>query len=48
VEAAWAVIDPVLGDSGASIAVQPYSRGSWGPDSSSLLPPGESWYDPVG
>jgi glucose-6-phosphate 1-dehydrogenase len=47
VEAAWAVIDPVLGDSGASIPVRPYSPGSWGPDSSSLLPPGESWYDPV-
>jgi glucose-6-phosphate 1-dehydrogenase len=44
VEASWAVIDPVLGDVGP---VVPYARGSWGPDSSSLLPAGETWYDPV-
>jgi glucose-6-phosphate 1-dehydrogenase len=34
----------VLGDVGP---VVPYARGSWGPDSSSLLPAGETWYDPV-
>jgi len=44
VEAAWRVVDPVLGDVGP---VTPYARGSWGPDASSLLPPGETWYDPV-
>ena len=44
VEAAWAVVDPVLGDVGP---VVPYARGTWGADSSSLLPPGETWYDPV-
>jgi glucose-6-phosphate 1-dehydrogenase len=44
VEAAWRVVDPVLGDVGQ---VSPYARGSWGPDASSLLPPGETWYDPV-
>jgi glucose-6-phosphate 1-dehydrogenase len=44
VEAAWRVVDPVLGDVGP---VSPYARGSWGPDASSLLPPGETWYDPV-
>ena len=44
VEAAWRVVDPVLGD---VVPVTPYARGSWGPDSSSLLPPGETWYDPV-
>jgi glucose-6-phosphate 1-dehydrogenase len=44
VEAAWRVVDPVLGDVGPVI---PYARGSWGPDASSLLPDGETWYDPV-
>ena len=44
VEASWAVIDPVLGDVGP---VVPYARGSWGADSSSLLPAGETWYNPV-
>jgi glucose-6-phosphate 1-dehydrogenase len=44
VEAAWRVVDPVLGDVGP---VTPYARGSWGPDASSLLPAGEAWYDPV-
>jgi glucose-6-phosphate 1-dehydrogenase len=44
VEASWAVVDPVLGDVGP---VVPYARGSWGADSSSLLPAGETWYDPV-
>jgi glucose-6-phosphate 1-dehydrogenase len=28
VEAAWAIVDPVLG---ASVAVHPYERGTWGP-----------------
>jgi glucose-6-phosphate 1-dehydrogenase len=44
VEASWTVVDPVLGDVGP---VVPYARGSWGPDSTSLLPAGESWYNPV-
>jgi glucose-6-phosphate 1-dehydrogenase len=44
VEAAWRVVDPVLGDAGP---VLPYQRGSWGPDASSLLPAGEAWYDPI-
>ena len=44
VEAAWEVVDPVLGD---VVPVVPYARGSWGPDASSLLPPGETWYNPV-
>ena len=44
VEAAWAVVDPVLGDVGP---LATYARGSWGPDSSPLLPPGETWHDPV-
>ncbi len=45
VEAAWRVVDPVLGD---VVPVHPYARGSWGPDqAASLLPAGETWYDPV-
>jgi glucose-6-phosphate 1-dehydrogenase len=44
VEAAWAVVDPVLGD---VVPVAPYARGAWGADSTSLLPPGEAWYDPI-
>jgi glucose-6-phosphate 1-dehydrogenase len=44
VEAAWAVVDPVLGD---VVPVVPYARGAWGADSTSLLPPGETWSDPV-
>jgi glucose-6-phosphate 1-dehydrogenase len=45
VEAAWRVVDPVLGDVGP---VQPYARGSWGPDQADgLLPDGETWRDPA-
>ena len=44
VEAAWAVVDPVLGD---VVPVTPYARGSWGADSTSLLTPGDAWYNPV-
>jgi glucose-6-phosphate 1-dehydrogenase len=47
VEAAWRVVDPALGDAGAAIPVTTYGRGTWGADSTSLLPPGESWYNPV-
>src|SRR5579859_7308613 len=46
VEAAWRVVDPVLGN---VVPVHPYARGSWGPDqAATLLPSGESWYDPAG
>jgi glucose-6-phosphate 1-dehydrogenase len=44
VEAAWRVVDPVVGDIGPVI---PYARGSWGPDSSALLPAHEAWHDPA-
>jgi len=44
VEAAWQVVDPVLGEVGP---VLPYARGSWGPDVSSLLPASEAWYNPT-
>jgi glucose-6-phosphate 1-dehydrogenase len=43
VEASWRVVDPVVGDVGPVI---PYAPGSWGPDSSFLLPAGEAWHDP--
>ena len=46
VEAAWRVVDPVVGN---VVPVHPYARGTWGPDqAASLLPAGESWYDPAG
>jgi glucose-6-phosphate 1-dehydrogenase len=44
VEAAWRVVDPVIS---ADVPVVEYPRGTWGPDSSSLVPSGETWYDPV-
>jgi glucose-6-phosphate 1-dehydrogenase len=46
VEASWRVVDPVLGN---VVPVHPYARGSWGPDqAATLLPAGETWYDPAG
>jgi glucose-6-phosphate 1-dehydrogenase len=46
VEAAWRVVDPVLGD---VVPVQPYARGSWGPtEADRLLPEGGTWHDPAG
>ena len=46
VEAAWRVVDPVLGD---AVPVVPYSRGSWGPkEVDALLPQGATWHDPRG
>jgi len=45
VEAAWRIVDPVLGD---AVPVHPYARGSWGPkEADRLLPPGDTWHDPV-
>jgi len=46
VEAAWEIVDPVLGD---VVPVHPYARGSWGPDEAArLLPDRDTWYDPAG
>jgi glucose-6-phosphate 1-dehydrogenase len=46
VEAAWRVVDPVLGD---VVPVHTYPKGSWGPEQAdALLPAGETWYDPQG
>ena len=44
VEAAWRVVDPILGEVGP---LPTYARGSWGPDVTSLLPVGETWDNPV-
>jgi glucose-6-phosphate 1-dehydrogenase len=45
VEAAWRVVQPVLGN---VVPVQSYPQGSWGPSgSASLVPHGEKWHDPV-
>jgi len=46
VEAAWRVVDPVLGD---VTPVHTYARGSWGPkEADRLLPNRDTWHDPVG
>jgi glucose-6-phosphate 1-dehydrogenase len=45
VEAAWRVVDPVLGD---VVPVHPYPRGSWGPkEADALLPDWDTWHDPA-
>jgi glucose-6-phosphate 1-dehydrogenase len=45
VEAAWRVVDPVLGD---VTPVHPYARGSWGPgEADRLLPDRDTWHDPT-
>jgi glucose-6-phosphate 1-dehydrogenase len=44
VEAAWRVVDPVLGD---VVPVHPYARGTWGPkEADRLLPNRDPWHDP--
>ena len=44
VEAAWRVVDPVLGD---VTPVHPYPKGSWGPqEADRLLPRRDFWHDP--
>jgi glucose-6-phosphate 1-dehydrogenase len=46
VEAAWRVVDPVLGD---VTPVHPYARGTWGPkEADRLLPNRDTWYNPAG
>jgi glucose-6-phosphate 1-dehydrogenase len=46
VEAAWEIVDPVLGD---AVPVHPYARGSWGPkEAGRLLTGRDTWYDPAG
>ena len=45
VEAAWRVVDPVLGD---VVPIHRYPRGSWGPaEADKLLPDGAGWHDPA-
>jgi glucose-6-phosphate 1-dehydrogenase len=45
VEAAWRVVDPILG---GVVPVLPYARGSWGPkEADALLPNGDAWHDPA-
>jgi glucose-6-phosphate 1-dehydrogenase len=44
VEAAWRVVEPILG----AVPVQPYATGTWGPkEADELLPAGHSWHDPA-
>jgi len=45
VEAAWGVVDPVLGD---VVPLHSYARDSWGPkEADALLPDGIPWHDPT-
>jgi glucose-6-phosphate 1-dehydrogenase len=45
VEAAWRVVDPVLGD---MTPIHPYPKGSWGPkEADRLLPHRDAWHDPT-
>jgi glucose-6-phosphate 1-dehydrogenase len=44
VQAAWRVVDPVLGD---AVPVHPYVKGTWGPkEADRLLPSPDTWYNP--
>ncbi|HEY4569909.1 MAG TPA: glucose-6-phosphate dehydrogenase [Kribbella sp.] len=46
VEAAWRVVEPVLGE---ALPVVPYAKGTWGPkEADALLPHGVIWHDPAG
>jgi glucose-6-phosphate 1-dehydrogenase len=46
VEAAWHVVDPILGN---VVPVHTYPQGSWGPkEADGLLPRGDTWHDPAG
>jgi glucose-6-phosphate 1-dehydrogenase len=46
VEAAWTIVDAVLGD---ATPVHPYAKGSWGPkEADRLLPDRDTWHDPAG
>ena len=46
VEAAWRVVDPVLGN---VVPVHSYQRGTWGPKEADALLPGHApWHDPAG
>jgi glucose-6-phosphate 1-dehydrogenase len=45
VEAAWRVVDPVLGD---AMPTHPYPKGTWGPkEADRLLPHRDAWHDPA-
>jgi len=45
VEAAWEIVDPVLGD---VVPVHPYAKGSWGPNEADRLLTGrDTWQDPA-
>jgi glucose-6-phosphate 1-dehydrogenase len=45
VEAAWAVVDPVLKRHGKAHV---YKRGTWGPkQANAILEPGQSWHNPI-
>ncbi|HNP62649.1 MAG TPA: glucose-6-phosphate dehydrogenase [Woeseiaceae bacterium] len=44
IEAAWAIIDPVIGE---DREVESYAQGSWGPSSAARVGPIDGWYNPI-
>jgi glucose-6-phosphate 1-dehydrogenase len=45
VEAAWEIVDPILGD---VVPVHPYARDTWGPaEANRLVPAGDTWHAPA-
>lgn len=44
IEAAWAIIDPVVGE---KVKVEPYEPGGWGPPSATRVGPVGGWYNPI-
>jgi glucose-6-phosphate 1-dehydrogenase len=46
VEAAWAIVEPILGD---IVPIQTYQPGTWGPAEANHLATGiGGWHDPAG
>jgi glucose-6-phosphate 1-dehydrogenase len=46
VEAAWRVVEPILGD---VTPLHTYAKGTWGPaEADKLLPENDTWHDPLG
>jgi glucose-6-phosphate 1-dehydrogenase len=45
VEAAWEIVDPVLGD---AVPVHPYAKDTWGPQEANRLVSAGAWRDPAG
>jgi glucose-6-phosphate 1-dehydrogenase len=47
VEAAWRVVEPVIGEVGRELPLHTYEPGSWGPPASEAMIP-DGWHAPEG